>query len=92
MIIEIRTQGGFGGLSATPPHRIDTDAQPAALARDLCAAFGPDALARLAAAPCPDCADRMRYAITVTDQAGPHSVTLSEGQMPAALLDLIDRL
>lgn len=92
MIIEIRSHGGFGGIIAAPSRRIDTDTQPAPLARDLCAAFGPDALARMAATPCPDCADRMRYAITVTDATGPHSITLSEGQMPPAMLDLIDSL
>ncbi len=89
MIIEIRSQGGFGGLGAARPLRIDTDQQPDARRRALCDAFRPDHLARLQAAPCPGCNDRMRYAITVTTEAA-HSFTLSEGQLPPEMLDLID--
>lgn len=93
MIIEIRTQGGFGGISATAPRRIDTEAQPAPMRQALCAAFGAGSLSRLAETPCPACPDRLRYAITVTEGAqSPLSVTLSEGQLPPEMLDLIDSL
>ncbi|TJZ91052.1 hypothetical protein FA743_12630 [Paracoccus gahaiensis] len=93
MIIEIRSHGGFGGITAAaPPRRIDTDAQPADRRAALCAAFRPGALSQLAQTPCPGCPDRMRYAITVTEDPtqSPHSITLSEGQLPPEMLDLID--
>ncbi|TGN58642.1 hypothetical protein E4L95_12140 [Paracoccus liaowanqingii] len=93
MIIEIRSHGGFGGIAAAAQsRRIDTDAQPAEMRAALCAAFRPGALSELARTPCPGCPDRMRYAITVTGDAAnaPHSVTLSEGQLPPEMLDLID--
>ncbi|WP_411837208.1 protealysin inhibitor emfourin [Paracoccus sp. ME4] len=92
MIIEIRSHGGFGGITAATSRRIDTAAQPGDRADALCTAFDPGALARMAATPCPGCPDRMRYAITVTDATGPHSVTLSEGQMPPEMLDMLDDL
>lgn len=91
MIIEIRTHGGFGGINAPAARRIDTDDQPEPLRGALCDAFRPGALSRLAETPCPGCPDRMRYAITVTTEAA-HSFTLSEGQMPPDMLDLIDSL
>lgn len=92
MIIEIRSHGGFGGITAATSRRIDTDAQPEPRAQELCAAFHPKALADMAATPCPGCPDQMRYAITVTDATGPHAITLSEGQMPPEMLDLLDDL
>ena len=63
MIIEIRSHGGFGGITAATSRRIDTDAQPEPRAQELCAAFHPK-----------------------------HAITLSEGQMPAEMLDLLDDL
>ncbi|CAM3153895.1 protealysin inhibitor emfourin [Paracoccus nototheniae] len=93
MIIEIRTHGGFGGIAAPAPRRIDTGALPEPLRGKICAAFRLGSLTRLADVPCPACPDRMRYAITVTEDASPpHSVTLSEGQLPPDMLDLIDSL
>ena len=51
MIIEIRSHGGFGGITAATSRRIDTDAQPEPRAQELCAAFHPKALANMAATP-----------------------------------------
>lgn len=53
MIIEIRSHGGFGGITAATSRRIDTDAQPEPRAQELCAAFHPKALADMAATPVP---------------------------------------
>lgn len=92
MIIEIATTGGFAGIAAAGLHkRVDPDLLDPALGRDLRAAFAPEALARIAAAPCRTCPDGMSYRITVTEEQT-RSFTLTEGQLPAEMLDLIDRL
>lgn len=93
MIIEIAAQGGVGGIAAASLHKtIDVAQQPQAMRRELCDAFGPDALARLARRPCGPCADRMTYRITVTEDQETRSFTLQEQQIPPDMLDLIDQM
>lgn len=94
MIIEIDTEGGFAGIAAVSQHkRIDVDAQPEPIRQDLSEAFHTRRLQRLAATDCSDCADRVTYRISVT-MTGQHrqSFILREDQLPAEMLDLIDRL
>jgi hypothetical protein len=93
MIIEIASQGGFGGIAASRPKRIDLTHQSEDLRAALGAAFEPRALSRMQATPCPSCPDRLSYRITVIEAGGArHCVTLSEGQIPPETLDLIDRV
>ncbi|WP_265502732.1 protealysin inhibitor emfourin [Paracoccus beibuensis] len=91
MIIEIATEGGFGGIAATPPKRIDLDRQSEELRQALASAFAPSALSRMQAATCPGCPDRLSYRITIIEggQAS-RCVTLSESQIPPDTLDLLD--
>ena len=57
MIIEIAAQGGFGGITAAQLRKtIDVEDQPEQMRQELCDAFEPDELARLARQPCGDCA------------------------------------
>ena len=93
MIIEIAAQGGFGGITAGRLHKtIDLAHQPEQMRQDLAEAFEPEELARLASQPCGDCADRMTYRITVTDDRDSCSFTLQEQQIPPDMLDLIDQM
>lgn len=93
MIIEIETQGGFGGItSASLNKTIDVDQQTGPVRQELSDAFEPDELARLSRQPCGDCADRMTYHITVTDGGQESSFTLHEQQLPPEMLDLIDQM
>lgn len=94
MIIDIAALGGFGGINAARLHKtIDVDNQPDGMRRDLCDAFEPEQLARLARKPCSGCADRPTYRITVTAaDRQTRSFTLREGQLPPDMLDLIDRM
>lgn len=93
MIIEIAAQGGFGGIAATSLRKsIDVSDQPEQMRQELCEAFGPDELARLARQPCGDCADRLTYRITVTEDRQTRSFTLREQQIPPEMLDLIDQM
>ncbi|WP_374303771.1 protealysin inhibitor emfourin [Paracoccus sp. (in: a-proteobacteria)] len=93
MIIEIAAQGGFGGIAAANLHKtIDVQDQPEQMRQDLCEAFEPDQLARLARQPCGDCADRLTYRITVTEDRRTRSFTLREAQIPPDMLDLIDQM
>lgn len=93
MIIDIAAQGGFGGITAARLRKtIDVDDQPDQMRQELCEAFEPDELARLARQPCGDCADRMTYRITVTEDCGSRSFTLHEQQIPPEMLDLIDQM
>lgn len=92
MMIEISTSGGFAGIaSAGTRKRIDPGRLDPPLAHAARAAFAPEALARIAAAPCGDCPDGLSYRITVTG-AESRSFTLREAQIPPEMLDLIDRL
>lgn len=92
MEIEISAAGGFAGIKAAGMHkRIDPDLLAPPLARQLRETFAPEALARIAAAPCRTCPDGMSYRITVTETET-RSFTLREGQLPPEMLDLIDRL
>lgn len=93
MIIDIAAQGGFGGITAARLRKtIDVDDQPDQMRQELAEAFEPDELARLARQPCGDCADRMTYRITVTEDRGSRSFTLHEQQIPPEMLDLIDQI
>lgn len=93
MIIEIAAQGGFGGITAAQLHKtINVENQPEQMRQELCEAFEPDELARLARRPCGDCADRITYRITVTEDQQTHSFTLQEQQIPPDMLDLIDQM
>lgn len=94
MIIEIATQGGFGGIRAAANRkRIDPNRQSQEMRDALCAAFAPQALTRLARTDCADCPDGLSYRITVMETGHePQSFTLSERQIPDEMLDLIDRL
>ena len=93
MIIDIAAQGGFGGITAAQLRKtIDVEDQPEQMRQELCDAFEPDELARLARQPCGDCADRMTYLITVTDNSETHRFTLLEAQIPPEMLDLIDQM
>ena len=93
MIIEIAAQGGFAGIAPASLHKtIHVDEQPEGIRQELCDAFEPDELARLARQPCGPCADRMIYRITVTENRGSRSFTLQEQQMPPDMLDLIDQM
>lgn len=93
MIIQIATKGGFGGIAAASLQKtIDVDNQPAQMRQDLCDAFEPAALDRLSRQPCGDCADRMIYRITVTENRQSSSFTLQEQQIPPEMLDLIDQM
>lgn len=93
MIIEIAAQGGFGGIAAAALHKtIHVDDQPEGVRQELCDAFEPEELARLARQPCGPCADRMTYRITVTEDRESRSFTLREQQIPPGMLDLIDQM
>ena len=93
MIIDIAAQGGFGGITAAPLRKtIHLEDQPDQMRQELCEAFEPDELARLARQPCGECADRMIYRITVTEDRQSHSFTLQEQQIPPEMLDLIDQM
>ena len=93
MIIDIAAQGGFGGITAARLRKtIDVDNQPEQMRQELCEAFEPDELARLARQPCGDCADRLTYRITVTADRETRSFTLREAQIPPDMLDLIDQM
>ena len=93
MIIEIATEGGFGGIAAIPLKRIDLERQPADLRQALTSAFAPAALTRMEAVACPGCPDRLSYRITIIESGqARHCVTLSESQIPPDTLDLIDRV
>ncbi len=93
MIIDIAAQGGFGDITAARLRKtIDVDDQPEQMRQELCEAFEPDELARLARQPCGACADRMTYRITVTEDRESHSFTLQEQQIPPEMLDLIDQM
>lgn len=94
MIIEIASTGGFGGISAAGLNkRIDVEEQSDTVRQELCDAFGPEELGRLAAQPCETCPDRMTYHITVTDEdRNDHIFTLQEDQIPPEMLDLIDQM
>lgn len=94
MIIEIAAKGGFGGFAATGLNKtIDVDQQAAPIRQELSDAFKPDELARLSRKPCGNCADRLTYHITVTDEARhSRSFTLHEHQLPPETLDLIDQM
>lgn len=94
MIIEIAAEGGFGGIAASAMNkRIDVDQQAEPVRQELCEAFGPDELSRLADRPCTTCADRMTYRITVTDhQQHSQMFTIREDQLPPETLDLIDQM
>lgn len=94
MIIEIAAEGGFGGIAAASVNkRIDVDQQADSMRQELCDAFEPDELARLAEEPCTTCADRVTYRITVTDeQQRSQMFTLREDQLPPEMLDLIDQM
>ncbi|MCZ0961958.1 protealysin inhibitor emfourin [Paracoccus benzoatiresistens] len=93
MIIEIAAQGGFGGVTAANLCKtIDVSDQPEQMRQELSEAFEPDELARLARQPCGNCADRMTYRITVTEDRQSHSFTLREQQIPPEMLDLIDQM
>lgn len=95
MIIEIASDGGFGGLAAAGVQkRIDVDQQTAPVRQELCEAFEPDELQRLAEGANPDGgADRMTYRITVTDETQHRQMfTIREDQLPAGILDLIDQM
>ncbi|SNT75240.1 hypothetical protein SAMN05444959_11060 [Paracoccus seriniphilus] len=93
MIIEIASQGGFGGIAASALHkRIDVDQQVGPLRQELCEAFGPAELARLARTPCNNCADRVTYSITIIQGSdAPQNFILREDQLPPDTLDLLDR-
>lgn len=93
MIIDIAAQGGFGGITAAQLRKtIDVDDQPEQMRQELCDAFEPDQLARLARQPCGNCADRLTYRITVTEDRETRSFTLHEQQIPPEMLDLIDQM
>ena len=93
MIIDIAAQGGFGGITAARLHKtIHVDDQPDQMRQELCEAFEPDELARLARQPCGACADRLTYRITVTEDRQSRSFTLHEQQIPPQMLDLIDQM
>lgn len=93
MIIEIAAQGGFGGITAASLHKtVDVADQPDQMRQDLCQAFEPEELARLSRQPCGDCADRMTYRITVTNDSQTYDFTLQEQQIPPTMLDLIDQM
>lgn len=94
MIIEIATEGGFGGIRAAASRkRIETDGQPQDLREALCSAFAPSALTQLARTDCANCPDGLSYRITVIETGRePQNFTLSERQIPDQMLDLIDRL
>lgn len=93
MIIDIAAQGGFGGITAAHLRKtIHVDDQPDQMRQELCEAFEPDELARLARQPCGACADRITYRITVTEDRRSHSFTLHEQQIPPEMLDLIDQM
>ncbi|WP_207101830.1 protealysin inhibitor emfourin [Paracoccus shandongensis] len=93
MIIEIAAQGGFGGIKAANLRKtIDVSDQPEQMRQELAEAFGPDELARLSRQPCGDCADRLTYRITVTEDRETRSFTLREAQIPPDMLDLIDQM
>jgi len=92
MIIDIATDGGFGGIAAAAMHkRINPQEQAQALRDALCAAFAPKALQQMTQGRSHDCPDGLRYRITII-QSGqdPCIFTLSEAQMPPEMLDLID--
>nr|WP_111297812.1 protealysin inhibitor emfourin [Paracoccus saliphilus] len=94
MIIEIATEGGFGGISAAASRkRIEADRQPQDLRDALCAAFAPKTLTELSQTSCAACPDGLSYRITVIEAGhAPQIFILAERQIPDEMLDLIDRL
>jgi len=95
MIIEITSSGGFGGLGAVSlSKRVVVPEQSEALQTEYCDAFTADKLQSLAdSETASGAADLMRYNIVITDPAmGQHSFDLLESQIPAEMLDLIDRM
>ncbi len=93
MIIRVAAQGGFGGITAANLDKtVNVDNQTAQMRASLSDAFEPAALDRLSRQPCGDCADRMTYRITVTEDRESRSFTLQEQQIPADMLDLIDQM
>jgi hypothetical protein len=84
MRIELRQQGGFGGLRR-PPVVVETEELEPAVAREL---------ERLAAAlpaggPPPKGADLMRYDVLVDDPSGRRSATFFEPDVPAEVRELL---
>lgn len=94
MMIEITTEGGFGGLAAAGVNKAATvEDLPQADHDRICAAFAPSALAEIAGASAnAGRADTVTYEITVTDDDGAHHFKLDETQIPATMLDMIDAL
>lgn len=94
MIIEISTEGGFGGLATAGINKTATvENLPQADHDRICAAFAPSALAEIAGTSAhAGRADTVTYAITVTDENGAHHFELDETQLPDTMLDMIDAL
>lgn len=93
MIIRVAAQGGFGGIAAASLDKtVNVDDQPAQMRASLCDAFEPALLDQLSRQPCGDCADRITYRITVSDDDRTRSFTLQEQQIPPDMLDLIDQM
>lgn len=94
MIIEIAAEGGVGGTATSALHkRIDVDQQAEPIRQELCEAFEPEELARLAGSPRARGADRLTYRITVTDHQQKSQIfSIREDQLPPQMLDLIDQM
>ncbi len=95
MIIEVVSQGGFGGLTGVQvTRRAVVEDLPSAAQEQYCARFDPGHLSELAAVVRPlGAADTISYEITVVDEEGArHHFVLDETLLPAELLDLIDAL
>jgi hypothetical protein len=84
MRIELRLQGGFGGLRR-PPIVIETEELEPGLARELETL----AVALPAGGPPARGADLMRYDVLVDDPSGSRSATFFEPDVPAQVRELL---
>jgi hypothetical protein len=93
MLISISTSGGMlgTGVPGGGEKTVDTQTLSETAREEVCRYFDPKELAKLAKPRNVESADRFTYHVTVSDADGrKHSFNLSEGAMPAEMLDLID--
>lgn len=93
MIILISTSGGIGGFGLARSVEITTDSLPEPLRTETCARLDAHALEALPPRPAPrGVADFVVYHIVVEEGPARAEFDLPETALPAATLDLIDRL
>ncbi|MFN2608479.1 MAG: protealysin inhibitor emfourin [Acidimicrobiales bacterium] len=89
--IDFARSGGLAGL--TMGASVDTDSLPPDVAATVNGALGKVDLGALAGrGGQPSGADRFQYDLRVSGDAGSHSITLQESEVPGELRPLIDAL